>query len=179
MDTREALDRVTGRSEYHSKAAIALWREHMLFGIGGWGYMHLGPMKFPPNSYFGRGAANVHNDHLQFLLEHGLVGYLCLVAVVVLLLAPVSRVWSNLAKASRFLPQKKQPPPPRILFVLPGAAFAVLVADIIPLLHAFGDCPLRAPSVLALFFVSLACIGGFLPREEQCRESDEHSRHSK
>lgn len=176
VDARGALDRVTGRGEYHSKVASELWREHVAFGIGGWGYIHFCPTKLSPREYYA-GSANVHNDHLQFLLEHGLVGYLCLVAIVGMLLTPLARTWKRLSKAARFLPARKQPPSPQSLFVLPGAAFALLVAAAVPLLHAFGDCPLRSPAVLSAFFAILACIGGYLPREERASESGEHSHH--
>ena len=177
VDTRGALDRVTGRGEYHSKVATELWHEHMFFGIGGWGYIHFSPLKLPPRRYWGPGSANVHNDHLQFLLEHGLIGYLCLVVMVVLLLSPLCNAWMRLSKSVRFLPKRSQPPPPQALFALPGSAFAVLVAAAIPVLHAFGDCPLRSSAVLSLFFTSLACVTGYLPHEAVQPEHDRHSHH--
>ena len=163
VDAIGALDRVTGRGEYHSKVAMEIWREHAPFGVGGWGYIHFSPTKLPPRKYWAPGSANVHHDHLQFLVEHGFVGYLMLVAIVGLLLAPACSTWIRLSKAARFLPKKSQPPPPQALFALPGAAFAVLVADLVPVIHAFGDCPFRSAAVMALFFVSLACIDGYLP----------------
>ena len=179
VDTRGALDRVTGRSEYHSRIATEIWKEHLAFGTGGWGYLHFASLRLPKGTYMGAGSANVHNDHLQFLVEHGLIGYLCLVAMVSMLLTPLAETWIRLSKATRFLPTRKQPPPPRALFALPGAAFSMLVAALVPVLHAFGDCPFRAPAVLSLFFVSLACVGGFLPREEREHEPDGGTRHSK
>lgn len=166
IDSREALDRVTGRGEDHSSIATQIWREHLLFGCGGWGYMHLNVEK-APRRYWGPGSANVHNDHLQFLVEHGLVGYGLLVAVVVILLIPTARSWIRLSKASRFLPARRQPPPPQSLFALPGSAFSVLAAALVPVVHAFGDCPMRSPAVLCLFFVSLACVGGYLPKDDK------------
>ena len=93
-----------------------------------------------------------------------------LVAVVVLLLIPVARSWITLAKGVRFLPVKRQPPPPQSFFAFPGGAFSLLVAATVPVVHAFGDCPLRSPAVLTLFYVTLACVPGYLPREEHKRE---------
>ena len=49
--------------------------------------------------------------------------------------------------------------------VLPAPAFCLLVAITCTLVHAFGDCPLRSPAVLTLFFVTLAAMPGFLPEK--------------
>ena len=46
----------------------------------------------------------------------------------------------------------------------PAPAFCILVAVTSTLIHSFGDCPLRSPAILTLFFVSLAAIPGFLPK---------------
>jgi O-antigen ligase len=170
LQTREVLNRMTGRQEWHARVAIDLFKEHPLFGCGGWGYQHFSPTKVLdkdgyPQRVWGRGSANVHNDYLQFLAEHGLVVFLLLVGAVVLLVLPVARTWQRLSKAARFLPARTRPPSPQSLFALPGPAFAVLTAAAVPLVHAFGDCPLRSPAVLTLFFTSLAAVGGFLPRE--------------
>ena len=165
VDSREVLDRVTGRGEDHATVAIQIWREHMLFGCGGWGYVDLCVDKFPSKTHWGPGSANVHNDHLQFLVEHGLIGYGLLVAAVVLLLIPVGKSWMTLANGVRFLPKGRQPPPPQSFFAFPGSALSMIVAGIVPVVHAFGDCPLRSPAVLTLFFLTLSCVGGYLPRD--------------
>lgn len=176
VDSRGTLDRVTGRGENHTTMATQIWREHLLFGCGGWGYARICDEMIPAGTYRSPGSAHVHNDHLQFLAEHGLVGYGLLVAAVVLLMLPVGRSWITLSKGVRFLPVKRQPPPPQSFFALPGAAFAALVAATIPLVHAFGDCPLRSPAILTLFYATLACIPGYLPREQdkENTSSEEH-----
>ena len=106
----------------------------------------------------------MHNDYLQFLVEHGLVGLGALVAFALLLLWPVFRTWAWLVKGSRFQSKRDRPPQPVQIFALPAPAFCILTADSVALLHAFGDCPLRSPAILTLFFVSLAAIPGFLPK---------------
>jgi O-antigen ligase len=170
LQSREVLNRMTGRQEWHARVSVEIFKDHLLFGCGGWGYQHFSPTKvldkdgYPQRSW-GAGSANVHNDYLQFLAEHGLVVFLLLAGAVVLLLLPVARTWRRLSKTARFLPARNRPPAPQSFFALPGAAFAVLTAAALPLVHAFGDCPLRSPAVLTLYFTALAAVGGFLPRE--------------
>lgn len=164
----EALDRVTGRSEYHSSVAMKLFKEHVLFGTGGWSYRHrcvpLLPKGVADNLKYewSTGGANVHNDYLQFMVEHGLVGFVFFVAVLLFLLIPVFRVWLAMAKSVRF-GTKQGLPFPRGFFVFPFPALAILVAALTTLIHAFADCPLRCPSVMALLLVELAAVDGFLP----------------
>lgn len=169
LGTMEVLDRVTGRGQYHVRVATEIWKDHVLFGCGGWGYIHFCLPKMTPQELKQQqvvGGINVHNDHLQFLAEHGLVGFGALVSLVLILLAPVARTWRTLAREARFMKGTAAPPKPVQLFALPAPAFFVLVTVVCTLIHAFGDCPLRSPAVLTLFFVSLAAVPGFLPRKD-------------
>ncbi len=177
IETTGVLDRVTGKGQYHSRVATAIWKDNFLFGVGGWGYKHL-CLQYMTDKELRQlqmyGGANVHNDHLQFLVEHGLVGISLLVAIVLLLLAPVARIWKVLVASVRFLPPKEQPPRPILIFALPAPVFFILLTSVSTLIHAFGDCPMRSPAVLSLFFVSMACLDGFLPR---IREEHRHHHH--
>ncbi len=173
LSTDAVLTRVTGKGQYHVRVATAIWKEHPLFGCGGWGYKHFcipAMTKEEFQTIQVVGGINVHNDYLQFLAEHGLVGFGLMVAIVILLVWPSGQIWAAMAKAIRFAPMRKQPPQPRSLFVLPAAAFALFWAAICTLIHSFGDCPLRSPAVLSLFFVELAAIDGFLPHIELKQE---------
>lgn len=167
LTTENVLDRVTGKAQYHVRIATAIWKDHPLFGVGGWGYKHFCIRKMTRSEYRTMqvvGGANVHDDYLQFLVEHGAVGFGALVAMVLMLLWPVSRTWAVLVKSVRFMKKKDQPPQPVQIFALPAPAFCILTAVVATLIHAFGDCPLRSPAVLTLFFVSIAAIPGFLPK---------------
>ena len=176
LDATTVLDRVSGRGQDHEHLAAALWRDHKLFGCGGWGYGHLCMTKVPPkerkNAAQRVGGINVHNDYLQFLTEHGLVGFGALVALVVLLFWPIGRDWRQLVRESRFKKEKEQPPKPRQIFVLPAPVFFILLSALATLIHAFGDCPFRSPAILIVFFVDLAALPGFMPKLEH------HSHHS-
>ncbi|MBM4165299.1 MAG: O-antigen ligase family protein, partial [Lentisphaerae bacterium] len=81
-------------------AAIAIWRDNPVFGVGGWGFRHFVPLVLTPEQYkkLFVGAANVHNDAVNFLVEHGVVGAALLALAGVTLLVPLLR---------------RVPPPPR------------------------------------------------------------------
>jgi O-antigen ligase len=166
LGTTEVLDRVTGKGQYHVRVATQIWKENFFFGVGGWGYKHFCIPAMTEKELAQQqkvGGINVHNDYLQFLAEHGIAGFALLVAVVVLLLWPLGRVWKAMLESVRFLPNKEQPPQPVQIFVLPAPVFCILATAIATFVHGFADCPLRSPAVLSLFFVSLACMDGFLP----------------
>lgn len=166
INTHAVLDRVTGKGQYHVRVATELWKDHVLFGCGGWGYRHLCLSKMTEDELKQLqviGGINVHNDYLQLLAEHGLVGFGAIVAIVVMLLAPVFSTWSRLVKALRFAKRNELPPRPVAIFAFPASAFFMLIGISGTLIHSFGDCPLRSSAVMTLFFVSLAAVEGFLP----------------
>lgn len=166
------LDRVTGKAQYHSRVAAEIFREHPLFGVGGWGYRHL-CTKYMTDEEMKElqtvGGANVHNDFLQFLCEHGLVGFGLLVVIFLMLAAPLFRRWVTLYRASRFLRAEALPPSPRALYCLPAGTLWIILGDAALLICASGDSPMRSLSVLSAFFVSLAAADGYLPREQEGR----------
>ena len=170
LDTLAVLDRVTGKAQYHSRVATALWKDHPMFGCGGWGYSHLCGQKMTPaerNSLQDVGGANVHNDLLQFLTEHGVVGCGALVTVVLLLLWPVFAQWRRMCRQLRFAKGENLPPKPVQIFVLPAPVLFVLLTAVATLVHACGDCPMRSCAVLTLFFVSIAAVSGFMPSRHE------------
>ena len=167
LNTTEVLDRVTGKGQYHTRVAFEVFKDAPLFGVGGWGYKHLCIPKMTEKELRNIqqvGGINVHNDYLQFLAEHGIVGFGCMVAIVVMLLWPLGAVWKAMMNSIRFIPPKEQPPRPVQIFVIPAPVFCILAGATATFIHGFGDCPLRSPAVLSLFFIELAAMDGFLPR---------------
>jgi len=167
VETIGTLDRLTGKGQYHVRVATAIWKDHILFGVGGWGYKHFNIQYMTDKELRNiqkLGGANVHNDYIQFLAEHGAVGLALLAVMVFLLVRPVLKVWKVLIESVRFVSSKDQPPVPVQLFALPAPVFCILLVAVSTLVHAFGDCPLRSPAVLSLFLVSLAAADGFLPK---------------
>ena len=182
LGTVTMLDRVTGKKQYHAQVAASIWRDHLLFGVGGWGYRHfctdkMKELGIPLRELQIDGGANVHNDHLQFLAEHGLVGFGLMVALVVLLLRPIVRQWRTLVQGFRFKKGKDLPPKPILIFALPAPVFFILVAVFAVQIHAFGDCPLRSCAILDLLFVSLAALPGFMPKRQESGQPHHHHHH--
>ena len=162
------LERVSGKGQYHVRVSWAIFKDHPLFGVGGWGYKHFCIAYMTPEELKNIqmvGGINVHNDYLQFLCEHGVVGAGLLLAILVLLLYPLARAWHRLYRYALFAPPDQTPAKPFALYCLPSPVFGVLLAATATLVHAFGDCPLRSPACLSIFLVSLACAEGFLPRD--------------
>ncbi len=166
LNMNAILERTSGRGQYHVSVAFRIWKDYPLFGCGGWGYKHLCIPKMSDAEYRtiqDIGGINVHNDYVQFLAEHGAVGLGLLVMMAVLLVWPIGRGWRALMNEVSFTKPKDQPPKPVSVFILPAPVFCILSTTVATMLHALGDCPMRSPAVLALFFVSLASIDGFMP----------------
>ncbi len=176
IDTNEVLTRVTGKYDALAHQAIELWREYPIFGCGGWGFKHLQITKATEEDrrYVGTmGAANVHNDYIQLLAEHGLIGFGCVTVILFLLLLPVATAWRALSVAARFAHKKSERlPPPQSFFALPAPAFCILATAVATLIHAFGDCPFRSPAILTMFFAELAAIEGYLPKISEHTDED-------
>ncbi|MGN0852291.1 MAG: O-antigen ligase family protein [Kiritimatiellia bacterium] len=168
ISSLDVLDRVSGKGQYHTRVATEIFKAHPLFGVGGWGYRHF-CMAYMTKDELKQlqkvGGANVHNDYMQFLCEHGVVGLGCLVGIFACLLFPLCRDWCKLSRAAQFMKPDKAPPKPRTLYSLPAGAFWILMGNVALLVHAFGDCPMRSAAVLSSFFVSMACAPGYLPRD--------------
>lgn len=174
LDTEGVLDRMTGKTEYHTRVASELLSDYPAFGCGGWGYAYLSPEKIPAVTgkavrYFGAGSANVHNDYLQFLCEHGFLGFSLLLAIVVLAVLPAAKRWKRLAVVAQFSKHTGLPWP-KGFFCFPPMGIAIYTSALATLIHAFGDCPLRSPAVLSLFFVQLVLVDGYLPRSTESGE---------
>ena len=161
-------DRMTGKGQYHTRVATAIFRDHPFFGVGGWGYKHfcLSYMTDDDRRQMQMvGGVNVHNDYLQFLCEHGFVGAGFLLAIVLALLVPLFRAWGHELRVSHFT-KRSDLPRPTALFCVPAVVVGVLLAVIANLIHAFGDCIFRSAAVLSQFLLLLAASVGFLSDEE-------------
>ena len=161
----EALDRISGKGQYHTRVAGEIFKDYPFFGVGGWGYRHfcLQYMTDEEKADIQEiGGINVHNDYMQFLCEHGAVGTLLLISILLGLLIPICSAWYMLYRAARFTKGKDAPPKPLVVFSLPAGTFWILIGTTCVTIHSFADCPLRSGAVLSSYLISLACASGFL-----------------
>jgi len=162
------VERVGGSGLYHKRVARAIFRDHPVFGVGGWGYSRYQLQYLTPEEtkrmQIG-GGANVHNDSLQFLAEQGAVGYTLILSCVVLLIVPVFwQAWficrtkpasegEENASNKEYGWLRRFPIP--LVAVSVGAAATVC--------HSLGDLPFRAPSVMIVWVLAWSCVPGWLP----------------
>ena len=134
---------------FQIESAIAMWKDHPWFGVGGWGYRYFVGFYIDESmwTFLGVGKANVHNDFFQFLAEFGLVG----ITLLGIAFGPA------IARAVRdtFRP----PEHPQSLWAFPlriSLAFGLLLM----LAHSMIDLPFRSPAVFihgTLFLVLISC----------------------
>jgi len=114
-------------------------RDFPVFGCGGWGYRWVALMHIPAdewNLWRSAGKANVHCDPLQFLVEFGWVGVLCMLATVAFLVRSALRTGkSNVLQ------------------------YWIAVGLVLVFLHSWVDLPFRSPAILLSWCVLLAALG--------------------
>jgi len=161
------FERVSGRGYYHARVAKEIYRDHAVFGVGGWGYPHYLMQYLTPEEtkiMQIQGGANVHNDSLQFLAEQGLVGYSLLIVCVLILVIPLLvQGFKTCRAAARADAEATHPPKPAFLYRLPPPLVAVFVGTGATVCHSLGDLPFRDPAVLIVWVLSFVCAAGFLP----------------
>lgn len=166
-------ERVTGTGYYHARVAKEMFKDHPVFGVGGWGYpIYIHQYMTPEDKKNMQiiGGVNVHNDSLQFLAEQGLVGYgLLVLAALILALPLVWQVW--LIRRSLVENQGAEGNRAGLLGCIPAPLVAVWVGTTATVCHSFGDLPFRAPSVLVVWVLAFACVPGWLPAAGKKRSS--------
>ncbi|MGN1359640.1 MAG: O-antigen ligase family protein [Kiritimatiellia bacterium] len=150
--------RMTGN--YQVQCALDMWQDYRCFGCGGWGYPHLAYQYLPREEWKqlrGTGQANIHNDAVQFLCEHGIVGLGLMLAILAGLLVPMSCSWWRSTNqidttAIRAIPWA---------FRFNAVSTAMLWATAVILIHSTFDIPFRSPAVLMLYIAGLALAQGY------------------
>ena len=169
LSPTSVADRMTGKAQYHTRVATEIFKDYPLFGVGGWGYKHF-CLEYMTDAERKQlqvvGGVNVHNDYLQILCEHGIVGGLLLLAIVLMLIIPLFKHWGYVLKIAHFT-KGKDLPKPTALFCVPAVVVGVLIAAAANLVHAFGDCVFRSPAVLTQFLLLLASVEGFLSNRKE------------
>lgn len=142
--------------------AIAVWRDHPWFGVGGWGFRSFVAqyMDKAERPRLFHGAANVHNDGAQFLAEHGVIGCSLLLALAALLIVPCVRGMRRACPVP--LREDELDKPPRWCRILPGPLF-LFAGAVCTVLHSLVDLPFRCPAVLLVWVLVLGCLPALLP----------------
>ncbi len=147
------------------RSAWAMACDYPVFGVGGWGYRELVHNYVTPTELTqmqqGKGMANVHNDALQFMTEHGVIGLGLLLGVVGVMLRPILQgIWRVL----RTVPvvDWDNPYVPMLMRV-PAPVYAILAGTTATVIHSMIDLPFRSPAVLITWALCLACAPAFLP----------------
>jgi len=140
-----------------------IWKDHPWFGVGGWGFRQYAVlpeyMGAEEHAHWPVGSANLHNDVVQFLVEHGAVGFGLMLGAVILLLIPISkRLW--FAHISHFDGWSGED---WLLLRISPIAVAALTATTITFLQSLYDLPFRSPAILVTWTLVLACAPAFLP----------------
>ena len=164
LNVRTVSDRASGKGQYHERVALAIFRDFPLFGVGGWGYRHFCTSYMTEKelkSLQSDGGANVHNDYLQFLCEHGIVGFGLLAAFFFLLVKSVVDRWREVYDSYRFVQKKMAPVSPIVVYAVSPPVLWTMVGVVALLLQALGDCPFRSPAVLATELAALAAVTGY------------------
>jgi len=160
------FERVSGRGYYHARVAREIFKEHRLFGVGGWGYPHFAMVTMTPEDRKVmqiQGGANVHNDTLQFLAEQGAVGFGLMALCALTLIVPLTVQAVRTTRALSATGIDAIPAKPVWLYHLPPELVAVFVGAAATVCHSLGDLPFRSPAILTVWLLAFVCAGGFLP----------------
>lgn len=168
VDVNALADRVSGKAQYHTRIASSIMRDFPLFGVGGWGYRHfqqcymtVDERKMPQYD----GGANVHNDYMQFLAEHGIVGFAFLAACVCLLAFPTFREWKRRTGLARAEDRLRMSASTATLFAVAAPILWAFLGSVVMLVQAFGDCPMRSGAIFSLFLTLQSASFGYFPRD--------------
>lgn len=168
LTARGIADRASGVGQYHERVATAIMRDHPLFGVGGWGYRHFCASYLTPKEREGlqaTGGANVHNDYLQFVAEHGLVGFGLMVLLLFFIVRDGIDVWRSAYIRYRFTITEKTPIAPLVVFCVNPMVFFAVLGVLCIMFQALGDCPLRSSAVLVTCLSGIAAVQGYDEQE--------------
>lgn len=142
-------------------AAVKIWQDNPWPGVGGWGFKNHVGLYVPQKDWKilrQAGKANVHNDLLQFLCEHGAIGGGLIFAIVVTIVIHLG--W-NLSRMRRLFDQNTDRNstwfgsiPPTVIMSVVGLSCTVI--------HCTIDLPFRSTAILLTWFIVLACLPGML-----------------
>ncbi len=153
-------EQFSGDRKLLARAALRIWQDHPWTGVGGWGFRRFVALYLDQEHWdflATPGRANVHNDPLQFLCEHGIIGAGLMLALV---LIPVAQLWLRLARLS---PGEAGDRPPSWFLRVPPVVWAIMAGTTATVVHSLIDLPFRSIAVTAVWFIALAAAPAFVP----------------
>lgn len=144
----------TDRAEL-ADAASRIWADYPWTGVGGWGFRRYVAL-YMPEEEWGRllsaGRANVHNDALQFLCEHGIIGFGLMSAIALVLLV---QLLARLFTAKRVVDPVTSKQRTWFESVSP-VTWACIVAVGVMCVHSTLDLPFRSIANMLVWFIAFA-----------------------
>ncbi len=152
-----------------AEAALEIWGDYPWAGTGGWGFrrfvaLYMGPEKW--NYLKAAGRANVHNDAIQYLCEHGAIG---LTLIIGLIFIPIGHLWFRLLRVTRVPDVDRIGYRTWFMSVSPVVWFG-LIGTSATVLHSIIDLPFRSMAIIALWFIILASLPGFVPQRDKSKK---------
>ena len=145
-------------------SAVSIWMDYPWTGVGGWGFRRFVGLYLSPEEWdylLSAGRANVHNDAVQFLCEHGAIGFGLMCALVISLLAhflfrlgQMERKVSELGTPSTWFGSIS---PVSLSCLAAVAAMAV---------HSTIDLPFRSVATTLVWFIALSCTPYLIPKRK-------------
>ncbi len=159
------------RSGYQGILALRQLEAYPYFGAGAWSFRWLNVLYIDKNnpeeqSWFksrtGVGQANVHNDTLQFLAEHGWVGFTLMLGCIAALAIPFFYTLFR----SPAVPMSDSVADRCWLNRICAYCVFAAVATTMIAAHSFIDLVFRSPACMMLYGLLFVCANGFVPRKQ-------------
>jgi hypothetical protein len=159
------------RSGYQGILALRQLEAYPYFGAGAWSFRWLNVLYIDKNnpeeqSWFksrtGVGQANVHNDTLQFLAEHGWVGFSLMLGCIAALAIPFFYTLFR----SPAVPMSDSVADRCWLNRICAYCVFAAVATTMIAAHSFIDLVFRSPACMMLYGLLFVCANGFVPRKQ-------------
>lgn len=158
----------TDRAEL-TAAALEIWKDYPWTGVGGWGFRRYVGLYMPKERWKmlqQHGKANVHNDIVQFLCEHGAIGGGLMASMVVVLFV-------HLIMALKKQKREVEPVAGKELSAFESVSPIIvmsLIGVLMILVHSTIDLPFRSVAILLTWFMILATLPGFVVRRDMSRK---------
>lgn len=145
-----------------ARSAMDIWQDYPWAGVGGWGFrryvgIYMGPERYEYLRSAGR--ANVHNDAIQYLCEHGVIGASLILGLIFVL---IGQLWFRLAVMPRKEDADAIKPRTWFMSVSPVVWFCVIGTSA-TVIHSLVDLPFRNMAIIAVWFIALASAPAFVP----------------